>query len=41
MVSIAHDYRAGKLAEIVEYCKRDVDSVHQVYRRLTFSNPLK
>jgi predicted PolB exonuclease-like 3'-5' exonuclease len=34
-------YRAGKLAEIVEYCKRDVDSVRQVYRRLTFSNPTK
>jgi predicted PolB exonuclease-like 3'-5' exonuclease len=30
-------YRAGRLAEIVEYCKRDVDSVRQVYRRLTFS----
>lgn len=30
-------YRAGKLAEIVEYCKRDVESVRQVYRRLTFS----
>jgi len=30
-------YRAGKLPEIVEYCKRDVDSVRQVYRRLTFS----
>jgi predicted PolB exonuclease-like 3'-5' exonuclease len=30
-------YRAGKLAEIVEYCKRDVDSVRQVYRRLTFT----
>jgi len=30
-------YRAGKLAEIVEYCKRDVDSTRQVYRRLTFS----
>jgi predicted PolB exonuclease-like 3'-5' exonuclease len=30
-------YRAGKLAEICEYCKRDVDSVRQVYRRLTFS----
>jgi len=28
-------YRAGKLAEIVEYCKRDVDSTRQVYRRLT------
>jgi len=30
-------YRAGKLAEIVEYCKRDVDSVRQVYKRLTFT----
>jgi predicted PolB exonuclease-like 3'-5' exonuclease len=30
-------YRAGKLNEIVEYCKRDVDSVRQVYRRLTFT----
>jgi predicted PolB exonuclease-like 3'-5' exonuclease len=29
-------YRSGKLAEIVEYCKRDVDSTRQVYRRLTF-----
>ena len=32
-------YRAGKLPEIVEYCKRDVDSVRQVYRRLTFTKP--
>ena len=31
-------YRAGKLAEIIEYCKRDVDSTRQVYRRLTFAN---
>ena len=30
-------YRAGKLVEIIEYCKRDVDSVRQVYRRLTFA----
>ena len=30
-------YRAGKLAEIVEYCKRDVNSTRQVYRRLTFA----
>jgi predicted PolB exonuclease-like 3'-5' exonuclease len=30
-------YRAGKLDEIVEYCKRDVDSVRRVYRRLTFT----
>jgi predicted PolB exonuclease-like 3'-5' exonuclease len=31
-------YRAGKLADIVNYCKCDVDSVRRVYRRLTFSN---
>lgn len=30
-------YRAGKLVEIVEYCKRDVDSTRQLYRRLTFT----
>jgi predicted PolB exonuclease-like 3'-5' exonuclease len=30
-------YRAGKLPEIIEYCKRDVESVRQVYRRLTFT----
>jgi predicted PolB exonuclease-like 3'-5' exonuclease len=31
-------YRAGKLAEIVDYCKCDVNSVRQVYRWLTFAN---
>ena len=31
-------YRAGKLADIVNYCKCDVDSVRQVYRRLTFAD---
>ena len=30
-------YRAGKLPEIIEYCKRDVDSVRAVYKRLTFT----
>jgi 3'-5' exonuclease len=30
-------YRSGKLAEICEYCKRDVDSVRQIYRWLTFT----
>jgi hypothetical protein len=28
-------YRAGKISEIIEYCKRDVDTARQVYRRLT------
>lgn len=30
-------YRAGRLAEIVEYCKCDVNSTRQVYRWLTFT----
>jgi DNA polymerase elongation subunit (family B) len=30
-------YRDGKLADICEYCKRDVESVRQVYRWLTFA----
>ncbi len=30
-------YRAGKLAEIIEYCKRDVESVRRIHRRLTFT----
>ena len=30
-------YRAGKLPEIVEYCKRDVESVRAVYKRLMFT----
>jgi DNA polymerase elongation subunit (family B) len=30
-------YRAGKIDEIIAYCRRDVDCVRQVYRRLTFS----
>ncbi len=30
-------YRDGKLTDIYEYCKRDVDTVRQVYRRLTFA----
>ena len=32
-------FRAGKLDEIYEYCKHDVDTVRRVYRRLTFTNP--
>ena len=33
-------FRAGKLAEICEYCKCDVDTVRQVYLLLTFAFPL-
>ncbi|HWO42701.1 MAG TPA: ribonuclease H-like domain-containing protein [Candidatus Eisenbacteria bacterium] len=32
-------FRAGKFADICEYCKRDVETVRQVYRRLTFGLP--
>jgi len=30
-------YCAGKLPEICEYCQRDVETVRQVYRRMTFA----
>jgi len=30
-------YCEGKLAEICEYCRRDVEAVRRVYRRMTFS----
>ncbi len=30
-------FRAGRLAEICDYCCRDVETVRQVYRRLTFA----
>ena len=30
-------YRAGRIAEIVDYCKCDVDSTRQIYRWLTFT----
>ncbi len=29
-------YRAGKIAEVIEYCKNDVETARRVYRRLTF-----
>jgi 3'-5' exonuclease len=31
-------FRAGRLAEICDYCSRDVETVRQVYRRLTFAD---
>jgi hypothetical protein len=30
-------YCEGKMAEICEYCQRDVETVRRVYRRMTFS----
>ena len=31
-------FRAGRLSEICDYCSRDVETVRQVYRRLTFAS---
>ena len=30
-------YKAGKIKEICEYCKRDVEATREVYQRMTFS----
>lgn len=30
-------YKAGKIKEICEYCKRDVDCTREVYKRMTFN----
>lgn len=30
-------YKAGKIKEICEYCKRDVEATREVYRRMTFN----
>ena len=32
--------KAGRLAEVAEYCKRDVEATRQVYRRMTFQELL-
>ncbi|HEY7321932.1 MAG TPA: ribonuclease H-like domain-containing protein [Candidatus Binatia bacterium] len=31
-------FRAGRFAEICDYCSRDVETVRRVYRRLTFAS---
>jgi len=31
-------YQAGNLADIYDYCKRDVETVKRIYRRMTFSS---
>jgi len=30
-------YKAGKIKEICEYCKRDVEATRKIYKRMTFS----
>jgi predicted PolB exonuclease-like 3'-5' exonuclease len=30
-------YKAGKLDEIADYCKRDVETTRAVYKRMTFA----
>lgn len=35
---VAEFYQKGKVADILEYCKRDVDATRAVYQRMTFEN---
>ena len=30
-------YKAGRIDEICEYCKRDVETTRAIYKRMTFS----
>lgn len=36
---VAAQYAAGKLHDIMEYCKRDVETTREVYQRIVFENP--
>jgi len=36
---VADFYKAGKLDDIVEYCKRDVETTRAVYRKMVFEKP--
>lgn len=36
---VAAQYAAGKLGDILEYCKRDVETTRAVYRRMVFEIP--
>lgn len=36
---VAEFYKNGKVDEIVEYCKRDVETTRAVYQRMTFEKP--
>ena len=31
-------FQKGKVKEILEYCKRDVDTTREVYKKMTFQN---
>ena len=36
------DYvKAGKIAEVAEYCKKDVEATRAVFRRMTYAEPVK
>ena len=35
---VATQYAAGKLQDILEYCKRDVETTRKVYQRMVFEN---
>jgi predicted PolB exonuclease-like 3'-5' exonuclease len=38
---VAAFFEAGKTADILEYCKRDVDTTRAVYQRMVFETPKK
>lgn len=35
---VAKFYKEGKIKDIIEYCKRDVETTRKVYKRMTFEN---
>jgi predicted PolB exonuclease-like 3'-5' exonuclease len=35
-VGVFEKYKAGKLNEVAEYCRKDVEATRQVYKRMTF-----
>jgi len=35
---VAEFYKQGKIKEICEYCKRDVETTREIYKRMTFSS---
>lgn len=37
---VAEFYKNGKINDILEYCKRDVETTREVYRKMTFEKPV-
>jgi predicted PolB exonuclease-like 3'-5' exonuclease len=36
---VAEFFANGKVSDILEYCKRDVQTTRDVYRKMTFDKP--